>query len=268
MQAVLAPRGWDTEIDSQSDSVQRDLIGRMKEGDSAAEECLILANIQFVGSMARRYGNIGGNEEDLFQVGSLRLRDAGMDFDPALHTSFRTYAFPRVRGAIIGESKLATLIQVPANLQGQIDGIQALYRQSLDMLTSHVPSKTIRKELGVTRHALELAIARAESAQIALSSKRQIFMKDQPLTDRDEEPDTLAIMNESDDDIKKAIGLLPDIERQAVRLRFGFGCGEHTLEQVATILGIGDRKDAFRVVSRALGKMKKTVFITRHHLQD
>lgn len=57
-------------------------------------------------SIVRQYGyrlcgSIGIDQADLVQEGMLALVQAFNRYDPALGASFRTYAFPRIRGAIM-----------------------------------------------------------------------------------------------------------------------------------------------------------------------
>ena len=76
-------------------------LGRLaREGDVAAGERLVQANLQLVVAIARRYVATGWPLLDLVQEGNLGLMQAVDGFDPDRGFPFRTYAMWWIRQAI------------------------------------------------------------------------------------------------------------------------------------------------------------------------
>jgi len=80
---------------------QHDLAARIKAGDQAAREALIVANFGLVCNIARRYHSPGATLDDLIQEGSRGLILAVDRYDPKTHnTRFSTYATYWIRNTI------------------------------------------------------------------------------------------------------------------------------------------------------------------------
>ncbi|MBI3037601.1 sigma-70 family RNA polymerase sigma factor [bacterium] len=78
------------------------LLKRVRQGDRKAEAKLILTNLRFVVSVAKRYQFINDVPfEDLIAEGNLGLMKAAKRFDQAFHVRFISYAVWWIRQAII-----------------------------------------------------------------------------------------------------------------------------------------------------------------------
>lgn len=71
---------------------ERALITAIHAGDRHARAHLVVSNLSFVLSIARRYRGMGVPFEDLVADGALGLIEASHRFDPAYGTRFITYA--------------------------------------------------------------------------------------------------------------------------------------------------------------------------------
>ena len=76
------------------------LVERMRSGDEAAREKLVLRHLPAVAWVARRYARSGAQWDDLIQEGSLALLQATRQFDPSKRVRFGTYAAWWIRGQI------------------------------------------------------------------------------------------------------------------------------------------------------------------------
>jgi len=86
--------------------------------------------------------------EDLVSAGTVGLVKAARDFDPSFQTEFNTYAYIRVKGAILDE--LRSLSLLPANLNKQVRNARQLC-QKIAIETGAVPSDDqIASKLGIT----------------------------------------------------------------------------------------------------------------------
>ncbi len=90
-----------TRPDILSAAEQNALAVRVKAGDLAARDALILANQRLVTIIARRYYSFGATLEDLIQEGTQGLIKAAERFEPETHnTRFSTYAMYWIKNSI------------------------------------------------------------------------------------------------------------------------------------------------------------------------
>src|SRR5260370_1309349 len=68
------------------------LAGRIEEGDIAARDHMVRANLRLVVNIARSYTGKGLGLQDLIAEGNLGLMRAVEGFDPSMNTRFSTYA--------------------------------------------------------------------------------------------------------------------------------------------------------------------------------
>ena len=97
---------------------ERALAARIKAGDMAARELLIVANLRLVVKLAHRYARSGASLDDLIQEGSRGLIRAVDCFDPQTHnTRFSTYAIHWIRKGIqVAMEASGSMIHVPTYL--------------------------------------------------------------------------------------------------------------------------------------------------------
>jgi RNA polymerase sigma-B factor len=93
--------GSATPFGERLDSVaERDLLLRIRNGDTAARQEMITRYLPLVRSIARRFASRGQPVEDLTQVGSIGLIKAVDRFDLERGVELSTYATPTIMGEI------------------------------------------------------------------------------------------------------------------------------------------------------------------------
>jgi RNA polymerase sigma factor for flagellar operon FliA len=86
--------------------------------------------------------------EDLVSAGTVGLVKAAGDFDPSYQADFKTYAYIRIKGAILDELRRWSFI--PANRNKQVHNVTELARQITEQ-TGTVPTDAeLADKLGVT----------------------------------------------------------------------------------------------------------------------
>src|SRR5205814_5111051 len=94
---------------------EKELARRIWDGDNAARECMVRANLRLVVNIARNYVGKGLDLPDLIEEGNLGLLRAVEGFDPGMNTRFSTYAGywikQSMRRAVINTAKT---IRIPA----------------------------------------------------------------------------------------------------------------------------------------------------------
>ena len=78
------------------DKEMKELLLKMRNGDTKARETFIQGNLRLVLSVIHRFNNRGENVDDLFQVGCIGLIKALDNFDLSQNVKFSTYAVPMI----------------------------------------------------------------------------------------------------------------------------------------------------------------------------
>jgi RNA polymerase primary sigma factor len=117
------------------------LAGKIREGDQAALQKLVKANLRFVVSVAKKYQHQGMPMGDLINEGNLGLLEAAKRFDETRGFKFISYAVWWIRQRIM-ESLLdkTRMIRLPAN---QVDMIVLVNRamSTLEQQLERLPSQ-------------------------------------------------------------------------------------------------------------------------------
>jgi RNA polymerase primary sigma factor len=96
---------------------ERDIVRRAKQGDAAARDHLVRANLRLVTYIAWRFTGRGLPVEDLIGEGNLGLLRAASDFDPARGFRFSTYAVCWIKQAIRRALRYTTrTIHIPVHI--------------------------------------------------------------------------------------------------------------------------------------------------------
>ena len=93
--------GVDTsKLKTLSNDEQKELLLKIKEGDTLAREKMIAGNLKLVLSILKRFNGRKENLDDLFQVGCIGLMKAVDNFDLSHNVRFSTYACPMIIGEV------------------------------------------------------------------------------------------------------------------------------------------------------------------------
>lgn len=79
---------------------KRELLLKMRSGDTQARETFIKGNLRLVLSVIQRFYGRGETADDLFQVGCVGLIKAIDNFDLSQNVQFSTYAVPMIVGEV------------------------------------------------------------------------------------------------------------------------------------------------------------------------
>jgi len=86
--------------------------------------------------------------EDMVSAGAVGLVKAARDFDPSRHAEFKTYAYIRIKGAVLDELRGSSLL--PANLNKRVRDARQLSRKILEQ-TGKIPTDAdLAEKLGIT----------------------------------------------------------------------------------------------------------------------
>ena len=214
-----------------------ELAQRIHQGDHSALEKLVGANLRFVVSVANQYRNQGLALPDLINEGNLGLIKAAQRFDETRGFKFISYAVWWIRQSILQAiAEQSSLVRVPLNqvgLANKTSKAQSRFEQLHER-------KASAEEL-----AEELDLPVEKVAETMRSSNRSISV-DAPFGD-DEDGSLLDVLPNNDapmadstvnqeslaQEVNRVLGQLPPRERDIVKLFYGIGGQEMTLEEIA-----------------------------------
>lgn len=237
-----------------------ELAQRIKDGDQAALDRLVKANLRFVVSVAKQYQNQGLSLQDLINEGNLGLIKAAQRFDETRGFKFISYAVWWIRQSILqAVAEQARIIRLPLNQVGAVSKL----KKTAAMLEQEYQRKPSTAEL-----AKEMDLPEAKVQSLMGMNMRQIST-DAPLDDDDDgsfldvyvDQDSTAtdeaVENESDNNaIKKALSSLSEKERQVINMYYGIGTPrEYSLDEIALTMGIS-RERTRQIRDRVLKRLK------------
>jgi RNA polymerase primary sigma factor len=219
------------------------LAVRIREGDEAALERLVNANLRFVVSVAKKYEGQGILLPDLISEGNFGLMKAARRFDYTKGFKFISYAVWWVRQTIMSAiNEYRRMIRLPVNKISELSMVwkaQQELEQKLERpatfneLVEHT-SLTIDKIFdcfAIDGHTLSLDDANPEQDRPGLLA----FLEDPMFADAD-----LGLILEGlSAELEGALKVLPDRQQRILELNYGLK-GEHLMfvEDVADRLGV------------------------------
>ena len=178
--------------------------------------------------------------EDMVSAGAVGLVKAARDFDPSHHAEFKTYAYIRIKGAILDELRGSSLL--PANLNKRIRDARQLSRKILEQTGKNPTDDELAGKLGITIDELYETF---ENARTQYFVSLDGFGEDSPALSNllaaanTSAPDEQIERAELIDKLAEAIQQLSKRRRQLILLYYQ----QHlTMKQIAEILEITESR--------------------------
>lgn len=213
-----------------------ELAQAIKRGDRAALEKLTRANLRFVVSVAKQYQNQGLSLPDLINEGNLGLIKAAEKFDETRGFKFTSYAVWWIRQSILQAlAEQSRIVRLPLNQVGSLNKISKAFskfeqenerKPSAEELSEQldIPVDKIADSLKVSGRHISMDAPFVEGEDNSLLDV--LVNDDAPIADR-------SLINESlQQEIERALSTLTERESDIIKMFFGIGCQEMTLEEI------------------------------------
>ena len=249
---------------SKEDMINSDEEARLarmiREGDPAALDRLVRANLRFVVSVSKQYQNQGLPLTDLISEGNVGLIKAAKKFDETRGFKFISYAVWWIRQAILEAlAEKARIVRLPLNQVGALSKINksiAKLEQDLERMPS---PKEIADVLDMPVHKVEESL-RSYSKHLSI---------DAPLTNDSDSGSLVDVMSNdgpSSDyisierslkiEIDRSLDTLSSKEREVLKLFYGIdSITPISLDEIGTKLSIS-RERVRQIREKSIKKLK------------
>ena len=221
------------------------LAQKIRQGDQAALETLVVANLRFVVSVAKQYQNQGLTLSDLINEGNLGLVKAAKKFDETRGFKFISYAVWWIRQSIIQAVAVnSRVVRLPLNKIGALNKIKKAGGMLEQKLEREASAAEIAELLEMSEGEVSVAMAASNrhiSTDASLSSKEDMTLMDILSDPTNPLPDKLLMTSSLGIEIKRALATLSERESNTIILFYGIG-----LEQPLTLEEIGQRYEITR----------------------
>jgi len=238
-----------------------ELAQRIKKGDQAALEKLTRANLRFVVSVAKQYQNQGLSLPDLINEGNLGLIKAAEKFDETRGFKFISYAVWWIRQSILQAlAEQSRIVRLPLNQVGSLNKINKAYskfeqenerKPSPEELADslELPADKVADTLRVSGRHVSVDAPFVDGEDNSLLDV--LINNDSPNADRSLIQESLAR------EIHRALATLTEREADIIRLFFGIGCQEMTLEEIGERFGL-TRERVRQIKEKAIRRLRHT----------
>ena len=238
-----------------------ELTQRIRKGDRAALDKLVLANLRFVVSVAKQYQNQGLTLPDLISEGNIGLIKAAEKFDETRGFKFISYAVWWIRQTILQAlAEQSRLVRLPLNQVSAVNKIsKAIIKfeqeherkpstEELADIVNEMPGKIDDSLRASGRHVSMEApfVAGEDNTLLDVMSDSNA-----PTTDR-------AMMSESlSTEIERALNTLNGREKEIIEMSYGINHQEMTLEEIGEKFGL-TRERVRQIREKAIRKLRCT----------
>ena len=211
-------------------------------GNEEAREKLITGFVPIVNTIARRleiYASSSYGFEDLVSVGLMGLLDAIEKFQPGKGAIFKTYAWHRIRGAILDE--IRALDWVPRSIRDKASQLEKAYQTVRQRTGRAAEEFEVAEELGISQQQLQERLAEVGCTSILTIEDLMTDEENEEIVN-DWLADPYAVdvqqqveLQENKEILAESIDQLPEKEKLVVSLYYN---EEATMQEISLILGI------------------------------
>ena len=206
---------------------ETELAIKAKNGDKAAKDKIVNANLRFVINVAKKYQNRGLELGDLISEGNIGLLTAIEKFDVTKGYHFISYAVWWIRQTILKAiCEKGRAIRIPMNRMNELVQIEKAKKLVHGKKSENEEIETIAKMLGMEKqHVNEMLEINRDMISLDAQVENKDgdigtvgdFVKDEKYSNVDEK----VITENLQKDIENVLGTLKPAEEKVIRLRYG-----------------------------------------------
>lgn len=219
---------------------ENDLAVRAKNGEKAARDEIVRANLRFVVNVAKKYQNRGLDLTDLISEGNIGLLTAIEKFDVNRGYHFISYAVWWIRQSILKAiSEKGRAIRLPSNRINELSKIEGARKSVSGNKSEDQEFEEVAKMLHMDKsHVRELIYISREMASldapVGNDSEDKTF--GEYVEDTKNVPETVIMEKSMNEEINKVIDTLQPKEAAILKMRYGIGCEKPmSLQEIGNI---------------------------------
>ncbi len=206
------------------------LAKRIREGDEAALDKLVKANLRFVVSVAKQYQNNGMTLSDLINEGNLGLIKAATRFDETRGFKFISYAVWWIRQSILQAlAEQSRIVRLPLNRVGSLNKINRTLADLEQKFQREPTAEELAKVLETTPDEIKATLeyrGRKVSMDAPVGSDSDSGTLLDIMADEDSDvPDSSLMETSMKLEIKRALSILTEREAQVISMYYGLSGG-------------------------------------------
>ena len=236
-----------------------ELAARIRKGDKKALERLTRANLRFVVSVAKQYQNQGMSLPDLINEGNVGLIRAAERFDETRGFKFISYAVWWIRQSILQAlAEQSRIVRLPLNQVGSVNKINRMLtkfeqenerRPSIEEISekTDLPQDKVDEAMRVSNWHISMDAPFADGEENSLLDV--LINHDSPMADRE------LVVESLKEEIRQALKVLTERERNIIEAFFGIGQPELTLEEIGDKFGL-TRERVRQIKEKAIRRLR------------
>ena len=238
-----------------------ELSQRIRKGDKEALDRLVRANLRFVVSVAKQYQNQGLPLPDLITEGNIGLIKAAEKFDETRGFKFISYAVWWIRQTILQAlAEQSRIVRLPLNQVSAVSRMKKVIQQ-FEQEYERKPSALELAELtDVAEDKIHDAL-RSDGRHVSVDAPFQegednslldvMTNPDMPSTDNVMMGESLTL------EIDRVLSSLKEREELVIRMSFGIGEREMTLDEIGDKLGL-TRERVRQIKEKAIKQLRES----------
>lgn len=240
-----------------------ELAERIKNGDAAARDHMIRANLRLVVKIAKDYSNYGLPLADLISEGNIGLMKAVEKYDPEKGGKLSTYAAwwikQSIKRALSNQSKT---VRLPVHMVDKIARLRKISLALTEELGREPTDEELTEILGIPRKKLALlkqAALRPTSLDAPVGDDDSSTYAETLGDSRAVDPSDALTAKEMHGELEPLLKLLDKRETKIIGARFGLnGKKPLTLEEISRDFGV-TRERIRQLQNIALDKMRRAL---------